>query len=134
MANAEKFKQIFGIYATELWAMSEEEFLAWLNAEAKTKDWIPCSERLPDDDGEYLVTDKYSKRFPPQVGVLSFSKDLYKISRYDFEDEEGKAGFYFFDNEWGFTKVNTVTAWKEKPEPFQGDKNDSVQGNRNGND
>lgn len=28
--NAEKFKQIFGIYATELWAMPEEEFLKWL--------------------------------------------------------------------------------------------------------
>jgi len=38
MTNAEKFKQLFGIYATELWAMSEEEFLAWLNTEAKTKD------------------------------------------------------------------------------------------------
>lgn len=119
MTNAEKFKLIFGIYATELWAMSEEDFLAWLNAEAKTEDWIPCSERLPNDDGEYLVTDKYSKRFPPQVGVLGFSKDLYKVSRYDFEDEEGKAGFYFYDNEWGFTKVDTVTAWRGKPEPYR---------------
>ena len=34
MTNAEKFKQLFGIYATELWAMPEEKFLEWLNAEA----------------------------------------------------------------------------------------------------
>lgn len=32
MTNAEAFHYDFGIYATELWAMSEDEFLAWLNA------------------------------------------------------------------------------------------------------
>ena len=37
MTNAEKFKQLFGIYATELWAMPEEKFLEWLNAEALEK-------------------------------------------------------------------------------------------------
>ena len=31
--NAELFKQTFGIYATEMWAMSESDFLEWLNAE-----------------------------------------------------------------------------------------------------
>ena len=33
MTNADKFKEIFGIYATELWAKPEEELLAWLNAD-----------------------------------------------------------------------------------------------------
>lgn len=37
MTNAEKFKQFFGIYATELWAMPEEKFLEWLNAEVLEK-------------------------------------------------------------------------------------------------
>jgi len=36
MTNADKFKQIFGLYATELWAKPESEFLKWLNAEYKT--------------------------------------------------------------------------------------------------
>lgn len=31
MTNANKFKGIFGIYATELWAKPEKEFLEWLN-------------------------------------------------------------------------------------------------------
>lgn len=31
--NAELFKQTFGIYASEVWAMSESKFLEWLNAE-----------------------------------------------------------------------------------------------------
>ncbi len=33
MNNAEKFKSQFGLYASELWAMPEKEFLMWLNAE-----------------------------------------------------------------------------------------------------
>ena len=35
MTNAEKFKNIFGLYATELWAKSEKEFLKWLNTETQ---------------------------------------------------------------------------------------------------
>lgn len=35
MNNADKFLQVFGIYATELWAKPEKEFLEWLNASAE---------------------------------------------------------------------------------------------------
>ena len=31
--NAEKFREVFGFTATELWAKPESEFLDWLNAE-----------------------------------------------------------------------------------------------------
>lgn len=44
MTNAEKFKFNFGLYATELWAMSEEPFLSWLNSayekEGEKGKWI----------------------------------------------------------------------------------------------
>ena len=33
MTNAQKFQETFGIYATEMWAMSEHDFLKWLNAD-----------------------------------------------------------------------------------------------------
>lgn len=33
MTNAEVFRNDFGFYATELWAMTEAEFLEWLNAD-----------------------------------------------------------------------------------------------------
>ena len=39
MTNADKFKNIFGLYATELWSMPEKDFLKWLNSEA-----VNCSE------------------------------------------------------------------------------------------
>lgn len=38
MNNAVMFKQIFDLYASELWAMSEKDFLAWLNAERDVPD------------------------------------------------------------------------------------------------
>ena len=34
MTNGDLFENIFGIYATELWSMTENDFLNWLNAEA----------------------------------------------------------------------------------------------------
>lgn len=37
MTNADKFKQLFGIYATELWAMPENDFLEWLNKDVSNR-------------------------------------------------------------------------------------------------
>ena len=61
MTNADKFKSLFGIYATELWAMSEKEFLEWLNSEVDNcseipNNWIPVSKRLPEEAGAYICT------------------------------------------------------------------------------
>ncbi|MBP3901165.1 MAG: hypothetical protein J6D53_06900 [Blautia sp.] len=42
MNNAEKFKQVFGLYATELWSMPEGDFLAWLNRAAETAQKEAC--------------------------------------------------------------------------------------------
>lgn len=33
MRNAEKFKKVFGLSSTELWAKTEKEFLEWANKE-----------------------------------------------------------------------------------------------------
>lgn len=41
MTNSERFRNIFGVYATEIWALPEEEFLQWFNSEEqKTGKWI----------------------------------------------------------------------------------------------
>jgi len=51
MTNAEKFKHLFGIYATELWAMPENDFLEWLNADAQD---MPTEEQRT---GRWLTSD-----------------------------------------------------------------------------
>lgn len=60
MTNGERFKDLFGLYATEVWAMPEKDFLEWLNTlttaveptkhgrwvrkESKQYYWFECSE------------------------------------------------------------------------------------------
>lgn len=38
MNNAEKFQEVFGYYATEMWAKPESEFLEWINSEYVLKE------------------------------------------------------------------------------------------------
>ena len=52
MTNAEKFKQIFGLYATELWGKPMKDFFEWLNTEAQSEqnygEWINVSDGYLD--------------------------------------------------------------------------------------
>lgn len=59
MTNAEAFLYDFGIYATELWAMTEAQFLEWLNAECdreRPRDMVvrckDCKRWKDPNDGE----------------------------------------------------------------------------------
>lgn len=38
MTNADRFQQVFGLFATEVWAFSEKDFLNWLNEESSLDD------------------------------------------------------------------------------------------------
>lgn len=64
--------------------------------------WIPCSERLPKDEGSYLVTDDAG-------GVKTVQDDEF------MHYEDGTPLWLFSQN---------VTAWMELPEPYLGDKDD----------
>ena len=65
MRNAEKFKEIFGLYSTELWAKPEKEFLEWANKEyvSPNKKLITCckcfhkyyTEDIPKYDPNYKL-------------------------------------------------------------------------------
>lgn len=79
--------------------------------------WIPCSEGLPTEDGEYLCQTKTT--FGTHMIVYKFAKNLYKVNRYDFNKRDG-AGFYSSDAEWGYYKVNDVVAWMPLPHPYEG--------------
>ena len=58
--------------------------------------WIPCSERLPEDDGEYLVTDA--------SGGAATVTETYFITDCDGEGH------------WG---ALDVIAWMPLPEPYE---------------
>ena len=103
MTNAAKFKQVFGFYATELWAKPEKEFLEWLNAEPDD-DWIECSERLPDQYGNYLISIDGDE---PDIGTINPNNKR----GWSLCDANG---FY-----WAIDKKLNVTAWKPLPTPYK---------------
>lgn len=120
MNNAEKFKSIFGIYATELWSMPEEEFLAWLNAEAKTEDWISVTGALPKEDGDYLVTFEsgYADDYGLEpIGIAPFEVDCEGFGIW--QESFDRVSLGSLGSEW----VNIqVTAWRPLPKPYKAEK------------
>lgn len=71
--------------------------------------WIPCSERLPSDSGEYLVTVGTHDAF---VDVLYYGKPLMPNRKV-----KGKC-FYKADDEWGDIVDDDVIAWMPLPKPY----------------
>lgn len=76
-------------------------------------EWIPLSERLPDNGRWVLITDDFQ----------SFTTDL-KPRRYILV----MIGYYE-DSEWWLANgdcAENVTAWMELPEPYRGYTDDST--------
>lgn len=86
---------------------------------AKSKQqWIPVTERLPEEEGKYLTVFTINTIPPrPVIEVCCYAKDLYKVDKYDFQDKKRKPGFYQYDSEWGFFEMSDITHWMPLPEP-----------------
>ena len=76
--------------------------------------WIPVSDRFPDQDGKYLVFEKYA--FGTSITTLGFAKDGRKVDKYDFH-REWKNVWYRYSSEWGYITIDSVTHWMPLPEP-----------------
>ena len=77
-------------------------------------EWIPVSERLPRENGRYIVY-LNTKVFP--IRILHFSKNLDEISL-DFNCYSNikKAGWYDYDSENGYFEWTGIEAWMPLPE------------------
>ena len=77
--------------------------------EKSAQQWIPCSERLPEEDGQYLIMVKYKH-------VNDSYEDVYA--------EHGE----WFDGRWDMFcfghcgEVEDIIAWMPLPEPWKGEK------------
>ena len=93
-----------------------------LEQELKTGRWIPCSERLPEDDKKKYIVQKANG----SIDILGFTKDAYKLDRYDFAEYKGKNKqlFYKYDSEYGYIEWK-CEAWMPLPEPYNAKSEDN---------
>ena len=106
MTNAQKFQETFGIYATEMWAMPEHDFLKWLNDDTSQTEetcercvyvrgsqWGQGCIGTPKRwDGEKIVdTPQTETQIETQNSNLTFEKrtmrDWYNCKKYETEGE-----------------------------------------------
>ena len=75
--------------------------------------WIPCSERLPEADGSYLVANNATG----WVNVYNFSKVK------NFPDFGPKGNVWWkLGDDW-YPRTTSITHWMPLPEPPKEDKN-----------
>lgn len=74
-------------------------------------EWVDIKDRLPKKDGEYLVI---VGSFGTHIRLACYRHDLFKLDNYDFK--KGDFGFFDYDSEFGYYKVDKVLAWMELPE------------------
>lgn len=91
--------------------------------ELSTK-WIPCSERLPEESGEYLVwydcgyaTENPSDDDEKGCMVVNFDAGVGDFGYWHDEYDSYTLGF--LDSE--FIYFETAVAWKPQPEPYKGE-------------
>lgn len=79
---------------------SDNDVVNFLKSRPSTQQWIPCSERLPEESGEYLVT------------CLHHSGELWiEVDRFDKNGGNSPYQWWRFDEK--------VIAWMPLPEPYK---------------
>ncbi|MBQ1295775.1 MAG: hypothetical protein IIY21_17140 [Clostridiales bacterium] len=81
MTNADKFKNIFGLYATELWSMPEKDFLKWLNSEAMNCSEFPNNSDTISRQAAIDVCNIAIDLWTPQLGTGALIAVQDRISR-----------------------------------------------------
>ena len=113
-------ERVMGIYdaidnVSKVCIMEEYDALC---EKANKGGWIPCSERLPEDDRKQYIVQKTNGL----IDIIGFTKDAYKLDKYDFKEYKGKKKQLFFDYdvEYGYIEYE-CEAWMPLPEPYKGE-------------
>ena len=78
--------------------------------------WIPVTERLPEEDGDYLTCCNYGEWL--QISILCFSKDGDNIWGGGFS---GEKNVFYYDYDGVNVSQEYVTHWMPLPEPPKGE-------------
>lgn len=90
---------------------SDSDFEKWINAQPKVGEWIPCSERLPEEYGCYIIAWFHKNK---ESKAQQKGKHYYEICEYS--PDEGWLSDYEQCPE-GYE----VVAWMPLPEPWEGE-------------
>jgi hypothetical protein len=74
--------------------------------------WISVKDRLPDQEGKYLVY--AGELLRPHIVIAWFIKDLYKFDKYDFPNKH-RAGWVDYELDQGYAELTYVTHWMPLP-------------------
>lgn len=97
-----------------------EQLLAELEQDEKENGWIPVSERLPEDEKEYLVTLEKVYGTPEKLyGIANYLK--FGDAGYWNEKKYGYLEWDKYSDGHGGTKMYKVIAWMPLPEPYKED-------------
>lgn len=80
--------------------------------------WIPCSDHLPTEEGEYFVQLENN-----HMRTAYFAFNLNMVDNFDFFMKE-TAGFYGYNSGYGYYSMDDVVAWRPLPEPWKGEGNE----------
>lgn len=91
-----------------------------LEQDEKENGWIPVSERLPEDEKEYLVTLEKVYGTPEKLyGIANYLK--FGDAGYWNEKKYGYLEWDKYSDGHGGTKMYKVIAWMPLPEPYKED-------------
>lgn len=79
--------------------------------------WIPCSERLPEDDGEYLVWMRWDFEDEPSYSIVNYDANTEAFGEWHEYFDKYTLGSLGSD----FEEIKGVIAWMPLPEPWKGD-------------
>ena len=89
-----------------------------INNGVTVQEWISVNDRLPQEDGSYLVTiNSFNGR--KYIDVRWFAKDGEIVDKYELAGQENV--WYYYDSEWGSISIDSVTHWMPLPLPPKGE-------------
>ena len=96
---------------------SEEDIQAYIDAApsvTQKSEWIPVSERLPDEYGEYLVTWKTNDSSTPFISVCEYETSYeYDVEKHRFKGEWLVDDYILVHSDY------EVVAWMPLPKPYE---------------
>jgi hypothetical protein len=95
-----------------------DELQEAIEQDEKENGWIPVSERLPEDEKEYLVTLEKVYGTPEKLyGIANYLK--FGDAGYWNENKYGYLEWDKYSDGHGGTKMYKVIAWMPLPEPYK---------------